>query len=68
MHADSLKQYLTPYHLPSILKMHKVPSDCKLREYVTDTLNVKHGFRRGHAYYEFTNEVENILEGKQGLL
>lgn len=31
-------------------------------------MNVKHGFRRGHTYYEFTNEVENILEGKQVLL
>ena len=25
-------------------------------------------FRRGHTYYEFTNEVENILEGQAVLL
>ena len=50
------------------MKFHKVPSDCKLREYVTETLNAEHGFRRGHTYYEFTNEVENILEGKEVLL
>ena len=31
-------------------------------------MSVNQGFRRGHAYYEFTNEIENILEGKQVLL
>ena len=40
--------------------------DYELREFITETLSVE--FRRGHAYYEFTNEVENILEGKEVLL
>ena len=42
--------------------------DRELREYVNKTLNVLNGFRRGHTYYEFTNEVENIAEGKEVLL
>ena len=25
-------------------------------------------FRRGHSYFEFTNDMENILEGKEVLL
>ena len=45
---------------------HKVRSDCELRQYLTKTLSVE--FRRGHSYFEFTNEVENILEGKEVLL
>ena len=39
---------------------------CKLQEFIANTLCVE--FKRGHAYYEFTNEVENILEGKEVLL
>jgi hypothetical protein len=50
------------------LKLHKVLSDYQLREYTTKILCVKPWFRRGHTYYEFTNEVENILEGKEVLL
>ena len=42
--------------------------DRELREYVGKVLNVLNGFRRGHTYYEFTNEVENISEGKGVLL
>ena len=61
-----MKQYLTPYHLPTTLRLHKVRSDCELRQYLTKALSVE--FRRGHTYYEFTNEVENILEGKEVLL
>ena len=69
IHPQSLlKEYLTQYHLPDKLKMHDVDRDCDLREYITETLNIAKEFRRGHAYFEFTNEVENILEGKQVLL
>ena len=64
--ADPLKPYLIPYHLPDTFRTHKVGSDCELRQYVSKTLGVK--FRRGHTYYEFTNEVENILEGKEVLI
>jgi hypothetical protein len=46
--------------------MHAVPRSFKLQEYITKVLNVE--FRRGHTYFEFTNEVENILEGKEVLL
>ena len=69
--AHSLKHYLLSYHLPPTLKLYKIPRDCQLREYMTKTLPHvvnKHGFRRGHTYYEFTNEIENILEGKKVLL
>ena len=65
---NSLKQYLTPYNLPDTLTLHYVDRDCQLREYITETLNIANEFRRGHAYYEFTNKVENILEGKEVLL
>ena len=64
--TDPLKQYLMPYHLPNTLRLHKVGSDCELRQYLTKTLRAE--FKRGHTYYEFTNEVENILEGKEVLL
>ena len=50
------------------MKLHEVPSDCQLREYITNVLSAKQGFRRGHTYYEFTNDIENILEGKEVLL
>ena len=33
---------------------------------MTNTLSVD--FKRGHTYYEFTNDIENILQGKQVLL
>lgn len=39
--------------------------DCNLRDFVT---YIGESFRRGHTYYEFTNKVENILEGKEVLL
>ena len=65
----SLKRYLLPCDISPTLKLHKVLSDCQLQEYVTiNNLCPEHGFRRGHTYYEFTNEVENILEGKKVLL
>ena len=69
----SLKQYLIPYQLHPTLKLHKVPkncsnNNCQLREFVTNVLSSKHGFRRGHTYYEFINEIENILEGTEVLL
>ena len=44
----------------------KVRSDCRLREYITETVGVE--FKRGHTFYEFTNEIENILVGKEVLL
>lgn len=62
----SIEQYLTPFNFPDTLIQHKVGSDCELREYLTNTLDVE--LRRGHTYYEFTNEVENILKGKKVLL
>ncbi len=61
-----LKQHLTPYHLPDALKPHCVDRDCALQEFITETLSVE--FKRGHTYYEFINEIENILEGKEVLL
>ena len=63
-----LKQHLIPYHLNSQTHLHEVPHDCNLQEFVIENLNVDDGFRRGHTYYEFTNEVENILAGKEVLL
>ena len=51
----------------SVLKLHQIDSDCKLRRYFKDTLS-HIVFRRGHTYYEFTNEVEDILEGQEILL
>ncbi len=59
-------QYLTPYNLPSTLRVHKVGKDCELRQYLTKTLSAE--FKRGHTYYEFTNDIENILEGKEVLV
>ena len=64
--ANLLKRYLKRYHLPDTLRLHKVGRHCELRKYVTNTLG--RDFKRGHAYYEFTNEVENIPEGKEVLL
>ena len=61
-----MEQHLTHYNLPDSFKLHKVRKDCQLRKYVTEILTVE--FRRGHTYYEFTNEVENIQEGKKVLL
>ena len=61
-----MKQYRTRYHLPTTLRVHKVGNDCELRQYLTETLTVE--LKRGHTYYEFTNEVENIPEGKEVLL
>ncbi len=42
--------------------------DCDLRDFATDIVVQNSKFRRGHTYYEFTNEVENILESKEVLL
>ena len=58
-------QKLTPHGLPNNWKVHKVGADCELRQYITRTVGAE--FKRGHAYYEFTNDVENILEGKKVL-
>lgn len=41
--------------------------DCEVREFIRETLSVKE-FKRGRTYYEFTNEVENVQEGKEVLL
>ena len=64
---NPLKQYLTHYSVPAISKLHVTDGNCDLRDFITETLPVSE-FRRGHTYYEFTNEVENILEGKEVLL
>ena len=61
-----MKQCLTEYDLPTTLRLHKVRRDRKLREYITETINAE--FKRGHTYFEFTNEAENILEGTEVLL
>ena len=63
---DPLRQYVEPTSLPGTLKQHEVNKDCELQEFVTSTLKTK--FKRGHAYYEFTSEIENIQEGKEILL
>ena len=65
---NPLKQYLTPYNLPDTFKLHEVDGDCELREYIAETLAHIDEFKRGHTYYEFTNKIENILEGKEVLL
>ena len=49
------------------MKSHEVQSDCKLRDFLTEDVNIDE-FRRGHTYYEFTNEVENIRKRKKVLL
>ena len=55
------------YDLPGTLKQcPRVDRDCNLREFIIETLSIE--FKRGHTYYEFTNDVENILEGKEVLL
>ena len=67
IHTPNLvKQYLTPYHLPDTFKLHYVGGDRDLCEFITEILNVE--FKRGHTYYEFTDKVENIHEGKEVLL
>ena len=43
-----------------------MPTDFELREFITEVLCVE--FKRGHAFYEFTDGVENILEGQEVLL
>ena len=66
---NPLKEYLTSYNIPTTLKLYHVDGDCDLREFITSVNNVcEFEFRRGQTYYEFTNEVENILEGKKVLL
>lgn len=35
-----LRQRLAQYQIAPTLRLHKVPSDCKLQEYVTKILNV----------------------------
>ena len=65
---DPLKLYLTPYTIPT-LKPYKVQDgDRDLRDFITNVVDSESKFRRGHTYYEFTNKVENILEGKEVLL
>ena len=59
-----LQNPLTPYHLPDTLKLHDVDGDCELRGFVDDISE----FKRGHTYYELTNKVENIHQGKEVLL
>jgi hypothetical protein len=61
---NPLKSYLIPYTVPTTSKLHKMTGDCNLRDFIID-VNSQSGFRRGHTYYEFTNEVENILEAKR---
>ena len=40
--------------------------DIELREFIAEVLSKE--FKRGHTFYEFTDEVENILEGQAVLL
>ena len=64
-----IKQYLVPCHAPGhnyTLKKHYVHENHKLQEFITGIQSVE--FKRGHTYYEFTSEVENIQEGKEVLL
>ena len=65
---NPLKQHLTPYPFPATSKLHIVDGDCDLRDFITETLHVEFQKSRGRVYYEFTHEVENILEGKEVLL
>ena len=64
----SLKGCLEPYTLPDTLKLHQVDVNSELREYITGKETLNTDFKRGHTYYEFTNEMENIMEGKEVLL
>ena len=65
---QSLKECLEPYTLPDMLKHYQVKVNSELREYITGKETLNTDFKRGHAYYEFTYEMENILEGKEVLL
>ena len=68
IHQPNLKPYLIPYHRhPDILKLHYVDGGCELQKFVTKVVNVNE-FKRGYTFYEFTNEVEDILEGQEVLL
>ena len=51
----------------SKLMLHQMDGDCELRGFFKETLSHVE-FRRGHTYSEFTNEVEDILEGQEILL
>ena len=59
---------MTPYSIPTTSKLCYIDGDCDIRDFVTDTLQHVSEFKRDCTYYEFTNEVENILEGKKVLL
>ena len=47
-------------------EMHPIEQNCELREFVRKQLNVE--FRKGHAFYELTNEKEDIPEDKELIL
>ena len=65
---NPLKQYLISYSVPTTSKLCIVDGDCNVRDFVTETLQHVSEFKRGNTFYEFTNEVENIPEGKKVLL
>ena len=41
----------------------KIGKDCKLRDFIEYEMSLK--FKRGHAYYEFIHEKENISEDRE---
>ena len=51
-----------------VRRQHEVKQDCEMREFITVIQKLDVEFRRGHTYYEFTNEIENIAERKEVLL
>ena len=44
-------------------RKHTVQSSCNLRDAIKFQLKVP--FKRGHAYYEFTHDIENISKNKE---
>jgi hypothetical protein len=65
---NPLRPYLIPYTVPTTSEVYTIDGDCDLRDFATDIVDPNSKFRRGHTYYEFTNKVENIHEGKEVLL
>jgi hypothetical protein len=48
-----------------IIFKYEVDADCSLKEFIEKQQQI---FKRGHAFYEFTNEIESITEDQQLIL
>jgi hypothetical protein len=65
---NPLRPFLIPYTVPTTSEVYAIDGDCDLRDFATDIVVQNSKLKRGHTYYEFTNKVENIHEGKEVLL